>query len=174
MDSVTEKLYGELRLLARSFMRKERRNHTLTPTDLFHEAYSRVHPRLNAPAEPITDIRGMFAIAMRRVLLDHARKRIRRNRILPRDYTDADLFANPTQLDPDRLELERLAMLEEAFEEFSKQYPIHAKIVSLKIYERLPTEKISERLGISVATVQRRWSFARAKLMREILKQDRG
>lgn len=174
MDSVTEKLYGELRHLARSFMRGERRNHTLTPTELFHEAYFRVYPRLSAAPGQGSDIRAMFAIAMRRVLIDHARKRNRRNGILPRTYTDPDQCVNSTCLDPDRLALERIAMLEDVFEEFSRQHPEHAKIVSLRMYDQLTNEKIADTLGLSHATVHRRWTLAKAMLMREIQKRDRG
>jgi len=174
MDSLTENFYCELRLLARSFMRRERWNHTLSPTDLCHEAYSRVCPRLSTGVAPIHDMRASFAIAMRRVLIEHARKRIRRNNLLPRDYLDVGHCANPTRFDPDRLELDRLAMMEEALEEFSKKYPIHAKIVEHKIYARLSIEKIAQLMGISDATVQRRWDFAKANLMRDILKRDQG
>jgi RNA polymerase sigma factor (TIGR02999 family) len=173
MDSVTEKLYGELRHLARSFMRKERRNHTLTPTELFHEAYFRVQPRLSAAAGQVSDIRAMFAIAMRRVLIDYARKRNRRNNILPRTYIDPDQCGNPAYLDPDRLAIERIAMLEEVFDEFSRQYPEHAKIVTLKIYDQLSIDKIADTLGLSQATIMRRWALAKAMLMREIQKRDR-
>jgi RNA polymerase sigma factor (TIGR02999 family) len=174
MDSVTEKIYGELRHLARSFMRKERRNHTLTPTELFHEAYFRVYPRLSDAPGQGSDIRAMFAIAMRRVLIDHARKRNRRNNILPRTYTDPDQCVNSTYLDPDRLAIERIAMLEEVFDEFSRQYPEHAKIVTLKIYDQLSIDKIADTVGLSQATVMRRWTLAKAILMREIQKRDRG
>ena len=93
---------------------------------------------------------------------------------MPRTYTDPDQCVNSTYLDPDRLAIERIAMLEDVFEEFSRQYPEHAQIVRLKIYDQSSFEKIADTLGLSQATIMRRWTLAKAMLMREIQKRDRG
>ena len=116
MDVSGQDIYSELKTLARAYMRRERRNHTLSPTDLFHEAYCRVYPRITHGSERIHEVRAMFAVTMRRVLIDHARKRTRRQRILFPVFMRVEECMNPTDLDRDRYELELLELLNRALE----------------------------------------------------------
>ncbi len=171
MDGAFQDLYAELLQLARSVMRRERRNHTLTPTDLFHEAYSRVQPHLKNDESQRQDIRALFAVTMRRVLIDYARKRIRRLNKLSQSQFPVENCSNPIQ-DPDRYEILRLEQLEIALKQFSVKYPVHAKLVELRVFGGQKMDVCAELLGISEATAHRHWNFSKAALMREIKKGE--
>lgn len=173
MDVSGQDIYSELKTLARAYMRRERRNHTLTPTDLFHEAYCRVYPRITHGSERIHEVRAIFAVTMRRVLIDHARKRTRRQRILFPVFMRVEECMNPTDLDRDRYELELLELLNRALEAMVEKYPVHAKLVELKVFGGETIENCAELLGISKATVQRHWRFSKAWLIREIKRIER-
>lgn len=173
MDVSGQDIYSELKTLARAYMRRERRNHTLSPTDLFHEAYCRVYPRISHGVERIHEVRAMFAVTMRRVLIDHARKRTRRQRILFPVCMSVEECLNPTDLGPDHHELELLELLNRALEAMVEKYPAHAKIVELKVFGGETIQSCAELLGISEATVQRRWRFSKAWLIREIKRIER-
>ena len=172
MDGTFQGRYAELLQLARSVMRRERRNHTLTPTDLFHEAYYRLQPHLNDGESQRQDIRALFAVAMRRVLIDYARKRNRRLSKLAPSHLPVENCSNPMQ-DPDRYEVLRLERLESALKTFAVDYPIHAKLVELRVFGGQKMDVCAELLGISEATAQRHWNFSKATLMREIKKSER-
>ena len=173
MDVSGQDIYSELKTLARAYMRRERRNHTLSPTDLFHEAYCRVYPRITHGSERIHEVRAMFAVTMRRVLIDHARKRTRRQRILFPVFMRVEECMNPTDLDRDRYELELLELLNRALEAMVEKYPVHAKLVELKVFGGETIESCAELLSISQATVQRHWRFSKAWLIREIKRIER-
>jgi RNA polymerase sigma factor (sigma-70 family) len=115
----------------------------------------------------------MFAVTMRRVLIDHARKRTRRQRILFPVFMSVEECMNPTDLDRDHYELELLELLNRALEAMVEKYPVHAKLVELKVFGGETIESCAELLGISQATVQRHWRFSKAWLIREIKRIER-
>ncbi|MFN6140036.1 MAG: sigma-70 family RNA polymerase sigma factor [Planctomycetota bacterium] len=172
MNGKFQDLYPDLLQLARTVMRRERRNHTLTPTDLFHEAYFRVQPHLKNSESPRQDVRALFAVTMRRVLIDYARKRTRRLRKLSQSYLPVENCTNPIQ-DPDRYEILRLEQLDSALKQFSIEYPVHAKLVELRVFGGHKMDVCAELLGISEATAHRHWNFSKATLMRQIKKSER-
>jgi RNA polymerase sigma-70 factor (ECF subfamily) len=172
MDGSFQGIYAELLQLARAVMRRERRNHTLTPTDLFHEAFYRVQPHLENGGTLRQDIRALFAITMRRVLIDYARKRTRRLNKLSQSHLPVENCTNPI-LDPDRYEVLRLEKLEFALKKLDDESPVHAKLVELRVFGGHKMEVCAELLGVSDATAQRQWNFAKAWLMREIKKNER-
>lgn len=172
MDVSTHEMYSELKILARAFMRSERRNHTLSPTDLFHEAYTRLSPHLQTADGRVNDVRSLFALTMRRVLIDHARKRYHRPWKLETSALCVEDRSDPTVFSPDRHELDRIALLGDALSKFEEKYPIHAKIVELRVFGGQTIENCAEILGLSIATIQRHWNFSKAWLMVEIKRSE--
>ena len=157
--------YKELRAIAGQKMQNERAGHTLQPTALVHEAYL----RLLGPGgeEQVWDSKGHFfsaaAEAMRRILIESARKKNRLKRggdVEHTTYHESKLvFAVP---DDEILEVDRaLCKLEEKHPEF-------ARVVKLRYFAGLTIPETASALGVSESTVQRTWASARAWLSREI------
>jgi len=156
-------VYDELRQLAAAHLRKEHPGHTLQPTALVNEAYL----RLVGAAQPPWRNRGAFfgaaAQAMHRILIDHARKRMREKRgggAVPVSLSRA----GPTSWD----EPERLLALDEALRRLVGVDARSAEVVKLRYFGGLSIVQTAEALGVSERTVKREWSFARAWLRREL------
>jgi RNA polymerase sigma factor (TIGR02999 family) len=151
-------VYQELRTLAAAQLRREHPGHTLHPTELVHEAYVRLRQG-DAGWENRAHFFGAAARAMRRVLVDHARKRSARKRGGEvRRVTLGDLGI-PSR-DP---ELELLA-LDEALTALAAEHERHARLVELRYFAGCSIAHTAEVLGVSPATVKRDWAFARAWL----------
>jgi RNA polymerase sigma factor (TIGR02999 family) len=151
-------VYDELRKLAAARLEGEAPGHTLQPTALVHEAYL----RLVGPADDARwDHRGHFfaaaAEAMRRVLVDHARRRSRAKRGGGR--ARADLPDVPAR-DPD----ERLIALDEALTGLAAEDPVAAKVVELRQFAGLGHEQVAAALGTTVHHARQKWAYARAWL----------
>jgi len=156
-------VYDELRQLAAVHLRKEHPEHTLQPTALVNEAYL----RLVGTAQPPWRNRGAFfgaaAQAMHRILIDHAKKRMRQKRgggAVPVSLSRA----GPTSWD----EPERLLALNEALCRLVKVDARSAEVVKLRYFGGLSIAQTAEALGVSERTVKREWSFARAWLRRKL------
>lgn len=159
-DELVSVVYSELHNLASHFMRSERGDHTLQPTALVHEAYLRLMNQQSVTWQNRAHFFGIAAQSMRRILVDHARrkraaKREGGNRVTL-DESIAD--TNPTPVDVLALDdcLSRLARLNER----------QARVVELRFFGGLDIEQTAETLGVSPATVKRDWRFARAFLQR--------
>ncbi len=154
-------LYEPLRSMARSYMRRERRGHTLQPTALVHEAFMRLAKRFPADG----DRKGLFcamARAMRAVLIDHARRRAAHKR----DPAAAGMplpAADPWTADP-----VNLIALDEAVQRLAEIDPELTRIVELRFFAGLSEEEIASVLGVSARTVRRGWSVAKLWLAREL------
>ena len=164
MASLFDVLYRELRRLAVSAMRSERRDHTLQPTALVHEAYVRLADE-RTPLAGRHHFFGVAAVAMRRILVEHARARHALKRgghaaKVPLDGLDLAIEAVAQDLDLDVLDqaLTRLAALD------TRQ----ARIVELRYFAGLTVEETAEVVGLSTRTVKREWALARAWLRREM------
>jgi len=159
-DEVLPLVYEELRLLAARYMSRERRDHTLQPTALIHEAYLRLVDQRHVDWKNRAQFVGLAAVMMRRVLVNHARDRAaaKRGGDVERVTLSlaADAFDGPDDVDLIALHeaLDRLAALDER----------KSRIVELKFFGGLTTAEISEVLQLSPATIERDWSFARAWL----------
>jgi len=159
-------VYEELRKLARARMAKEKPGQTLTPTGLVHEAYL----RLVRSGDPTWENRGHFfaaaAEAMRRILIERARRYASKKR-------GADLAR--VTLDEALLgiipESETLIALDEALTRLEALDEDMAAVVKLHQYAGLSLEETGAALGISERTVRRRWTAARAWLRRELSRQ---
>lgn len=158
-------IYAELHRIAERQMRGERDDHTLQPTLLVNEAFMRLTGE-NASWENRQQFFALAALAMRRMLVDHARKRKAEKRgagavrvELRDDHLSSDDQSGDI-LDGEALELAltRLSALDER----------QARIVELRFFGGLTVEETADMVGVSPATVKRDWQFARIWLKREI------
>lgn len=159
LERILPLVYDELRVLARAHLRHERPDHSLRATALVHEAYLRL---LGDHRPAWNDRRHFFraaAEAMRRILIEHARRRGRVKRGGGRvrvALESADLAAEQ--------DLEDLLALDDAFRRLDKQDPRAADVVRLRFFAGLSVAETAEALDLSERTVKREWTFARAWL----------
>ncbi len=161
-DALAPLVYHELRRLAAAYMRRERPGQTLQPTALVHEAYMRL---ANAGA-PWTDKRhfvGIAARSMRQILVERARARGAQKRWAGLNRVSmSDSLA--VAADPESM----LPALDEALERLARIDAEQARIVELRYFAGLSIEETADAMGMSPATLKRRWSLARAWLFREL------
>ena len=163
LDRLMPLVYAELRQLAASQLRRERPDHTLSPTSLVHEAFLRLTGHAPVNWEGRSHFFRVAAQAMRRILVDHARRRVSQKRSRQHQVTlDEDIGASQLPSSDDVLgvdeALERLAMLDDR----------QARVVELRYFVGLSIDETAEVLGVSIATVKRDWMVARAWLQREL------
>lgn len=158
-SELMELVYGELRRLARGYMRGERVNHTLQPTAIVHEVYERIVAGAPVSWNGRSHFFAVAATQMRRVLVDHARERRAEKRGgggIAVSFQDVDLPS--VQRDEDLLSLDL------ALSELQRNDERAARVVELKYFAGLQDKEIAEALGVSFAAVRRDWEFARAWL----------
>jgi RNA polymerase sigma factor (TIGR02999 family) len=157
-------VYEELRRLAAQQLAREPGGQTLQPTALVHEAYFRL---VGAGGDQHWDNRGHFfaaaAEAMRRLLIDNARRKRRPKHGGDRRRVDADVAAPQREMPP-----EDLLALDEALEKLAKEEPAKAELVKLRFFAGLTMPEAAEALGISLATAERHWTYARTWLYAEL------
>lgn len=156
-------VYGELRSLAAVFLRSERVGHTLQPTALVHEAYFRLTGRRKATVNDRAHFFSVAAQAMRRILVDHARreraaKRIGAHQRVPIDDA-APLVAR------DNVEM---LELHEALKALSEINARQASVVELRFFGGMSNREVAVILDVAVATVERDWRAARLWLHRRL------
>lgn len=157
-------VYQELRGLAGAFLRDEHSNHTLQPTALVHEAYLRISEQRNLTWRNRSQLLGVFAQMMRRVLIDRANAR----QAAKRGGKDAVRIALDDSLEiADQQEL-NLVDVDEALRRLETFSPVQAKIVELRFFGGLTIEEIGEALDISRMSVNRGWAVAKRWLKREL------
>jgi RNA polymerase sigma factor (TIGR02999 family) len=166
LNTLVPLVYDELRELARRFLRQERVGHTLQPTALVHEAYARLIDQDRVHWQGRTHFFAVAAQTMRRVLVDHARKRHAARRGGPALRVTLDDSLAPA----DRRDVDLIA-LEEALTALGEVDARHARIVELRYFGGLSIEEAAEELSISPATVKRDWTLARAWLRREMTRR---
>lgn len=162
-------IYDELRKLAATKMRSEAKGHTLQATALVHEAYLRL---VGGEHLKTWQSRKHFfaaaAIAMRRILVDSARKKRR----LKRGGQLQGRPADDIELLDEQLPLEDLLALDEALLRLEHVEPEKAQLVQLRFFAGLSYQEAGELLGISEATAKRHWRYARAWLRQEMSAED--
>lgn len=161
-ESLMEAVYGALRQIAGSQFKSERSDHTLEPTALVHEAYLRL---IDQKRVDWCSRRHFFAVAatvMRRILVDHARRRASTKRgsglVVPLSESTTELSG---------LSFEVLA-LDRALDELARTDPRKASIIELHIFAGVSLVEAAKTLGCSRATVTRDWRLAKAWLYREL------
>jgi RNA polymerase sigma factor (TIGR02999 family) len=157
-------VYGELRRLAKQRLAQEKPGQTLQSTALVHEAYLRL---VDGEAAQRWDSRGHFfaaaAEAMRRILIDNARrKRADKHggQLARQEFDDVDIAAPAPSED--------LLALDEALAKLEAQDPVKAQLVKLRYFAGLTEEDAARVLGVSRATIQRHWRYAKAWLLDEL------
>jgi RNA polymerase sigma factor (TIGR02999 family) len=165
LEHIVPLVYDELRQVARRQLRRESTPHALSATTLVHEAYMRLLGQRQIQA---SDRPGFLAVAgytMRRVLVDEARhrKRLKRGGQEPPQALDEDSVHLL-----DEGEIEQVLALDSLLERLATWDPRAARIVEYRIFVGLTLEETATALDVSVKTVQRTWTTARAWLRKEL------
>ncbi len=150
-------LYDDLKNCARKFMRKERGTHTLQATALVHEAYLRLVKQRVKPVNR-DQFLAIAASAMRRILVDHARRRMSHKRGHSSVPFDEDILPLSTQ------QSRQLIALDDALEELKTREPRISSVIELLFFGGLNQAEVAAVLKTSERTVGRDWRFARAWL----------
>jgi len=164
LDELLPLVYDELRFLARTHLANESRGHTLGATALVHEAFLRLRKQEAVMPETRAHFFAIAGHTMRRVLVDYARarKRIKRgagSEHIPLD--DAQAAISPEEAD-------EILALNEALERLAQVNERGSRIVELRYFAGLSAEETADALQLSVRTVHRGWSAARAWLKKEM------
>ena len=162
-EKLLDLLYEELRRLATSKMAQEAPGQTLQPTALVHEAWLRLVVSKNPKFENRAHFFSAAAEAMRRILIDNARRKLTRRHgggVERIDLNGQDLAAPAAD--------EQLLAVHEVLDNLAKDHPIQAEVVKLRYFVGMTNEETAEALGISVATVKNYWTFARTWIFNEI------
>jgi RNA polymerase sigma factor (TIGR02999 family) len=161
-------VYDELRRLAAQRLTKEKPGQTLQATALVHEAYLRL---VDVEQAQRWNSRGHFfaaaAEAMRRILVDSARSRSAEKRGGGRRRVEVDVAEFGARQDD-----QKLLALDEALARLERQHPRKAQLVKLRYFAGRSIREAAEALGISTATADRYWAYARAWLQRDMAEAD--
>lgn len=163
-DRVFPLVYGELRRLAANAFRREREGHLLQPTALVHEAFLRLVVQQRARVDSRAHFLALAAKAMRRILVDHARRvrSAKRGAGVPTLTLLESAGLTDDSLSPDTLDLHR------ALEELAAIHERQARLVELRYFGGLTMEEAAEVLQVSLATVERDWTAGRLWLRRRL------
>ena len=162
-DELVGLVYAPLRAIAERHLQKERNGHTLQPTALVNELYLRLVDQRSVEWNDRTHFFAVAAQVMRRILVDHARRRNSEKRgggVVPLTIGAALDVAASENFD--------VIALDAALENLAAIYPEQARLVELRFYGGLTIDETAAALGISAATVSREWAMARAWLRREM------
>jgi RNA polymerase sigma factor (TIGR02999 family) len=167
-DNLLPMVYDELRRIAAQQMAREKPGQTLQATSLVHEAYLRI---VSPVGQQVWANRRHFfaaaAEAMRRILVESARRKRRLRHGGDRERVDLEEFELP--IEPPH---EDLLALDEAFEQFAVEEPQKAELVKLRFFAGLEEQEAADVLGISRTTAARYWAYARAWLFDRLRDKD--
>jgi RNA polymerase sigma-70 factor (ECF subfamily) len=166
-DDLLPLVYAELHRLAKSYMRRERPEHTLQATALINEAYLRL-VREDADWKNRAHFFGVAANMMRRVLVDYARAHNAERRAggVKRVEMSDDLMISVEQL-------EEAALVDDALTRLAKLSPRQAQVAELRYFGGLSVEQISDLLKVAPRTVKQDWSLARIWLFRYLRPEEK-
>jgi RNA polymerase sigma-70 factor (ECF subfamily) len=156
-EQLVSQIQRELRRLAGSYLRRERPGHTLQPTALVNEAYVRLVGQRRVQWESRAHFYGIAAQMMRRILVDHARKR----RAQKREGFAGEPVSVSGLVDPAAVGDIDVLALHDALERLAAIEPRQARIVELRYFGGLTVDEVSAALAISSATVKRELSAAK-------------
>lgn len=165
-DELFPTIYGELRRVAGRYLKRERRNHTLQPTALVHEAWLRIEHQQGVEVQGRTHALALGAQAMRRLLVDHGRHQKRDKRGGGVQPLALDDFMKAAETAP--VPVEDLLTLEKALSRLEAVDPRAAQVVILRFFAGMSNPEVAEHLGVSLRTVEGDWTHARAWLKREL------
>ena len=163
LDELLPLVYDELRRIAANYLARERRDHTLQPTALVHEAYLRLVNQRSVDWYNRAQFYGLAANMMRRILVNHAESKNAEKRgsggeKLP--FDEVSVFCAEQNLD--------LLALDEALKQLAELDETKAEIVELKFFGGLTTEEIAAMTGKSIRTIERDWTLARGFLFKTL------
>ena len=164
-DELLTIVYEELRLLAAQLLRREKPGQTLQATAIVHEAYMRLVGSGKGQWEGRRHFFGAAAEAMRRILVENARRKKSLKHGGDRRRMDIDLDAAGLVRQRDS---DDLIALDEALTKLSQQHQAEAELVKLRFFAGLSAEEAARALEISLTTAKRHWRYARAWLHREL------
>jgi RNA polymerase sigma factor (TIGR02999 family) len=163
LDQLFPVVYDELRRLARSYLRRERPDHTLQPTALVHEAFLRLIDQRFVTWQNRAHFFGLAAQMMRRILVNHALSRQAEKRGGQAQNVPFDEAVHAFESrDVD------LVALDEALTALGALDQRQSRIVELRFFAGLTIEETAEVIGISAATIKREWTAAKLWLLREM------
>jgi len=159
MNRLYDLVYAELRAIAAHKMASERSGHTLQPTALVHEAYLRLGGAESLKFENRAHFFAAAAEAMRRILVDSARRhgQLKRGGDQERVELCETRIAAP-------VEDEKLLLVHEALDALAREHPTQAEVAKLRYFVGLKHQEIADVLGVSEPTVRRHWAVARVRL----------
>lgn len=160
-DELLGLVYEPLRSIAERHLYREREGHTLQPTALVHELYIRFVDQRSVDWHDRAHFFAVAAQVMRRILVDHARRRKSEKR-----GGAMEPLTIGAALDVAAQENFDVVALDVALESLEKVFPQQAKIVELRFYAGLTIDETAQVLGVSAATISREWTMARAWLRR--------
>ncbi len=167
MDHLVPAVYDELRGLAGRYLQDERSNHTLQPTALVHEAYLKLVDQTRADLQGRTHFFALAAGAMRRILVDHARKHRAQKRGGDRHRITLD-----EGLVADSRRQEDVLALEEALVKLAQLDPRQAQMVEQRFFGGLSVAETAIVLGMSKRSAEREWTMIRSWLRRELAENE--
>ncbi len=169
-DGLVPLVYEELRRIAATRLRSEPTGHTLSATALVHEAYLRLVPQERAEWQSRAQFFAVAALAMRRILINHARTRERDKRGAGAAHVglDAAEHMGAGAVGFAEEQSDDLIALDEALTRLRAFNPEGADVIEYRFFGGLQFKEIAEVLGVSEVTVRRRWTAARAWLGREV------
>ena len=163
LDELFPIVVGELRRRAHHVLRRERNNQTLQTTALIHETYIQLAGYQRPPCREREHFFAIAAQAMRFILVDQARSRVRAKRVgikVPLELVQANLAQEDQSVG--------ILALDEALEALRAVDPVRVQVAEMKIFAGLGNEEIANALGLSVHQVGRNWKFTRAYLIDQI------
>jgi RNA polymerase sigma-70 factor, ECF subfamily len=161
LDDLTPLVYKELRRLAASHLRRERKSHTLQPTALVHEAYLRLVDQRNPNWQNRTHFFGVASQLMRRILVDHARKRQADKRAVKKASLEEVVSFQQERS-------RELLALDASLTALEKLDPRKGRAVELRYFGGLSMDEIAQILEVSSVTIRRDLRMAKAWLSREM------
>lgn len=162
-EEMPPELYGELRRIAARHLRREALGGTLQPTALVHEAFLKVSSEHKQEWADLSHFLAVASNAMRRILVDHARRRKRLRR-----GGDRNRITLSSQLLADSGPGIDLCALDEVLERLARHDPRAARVVELRFFGGLTTGEAARSLGLEARTIQKEWKHAQAWLRREL------
>ena len=169
LEELLPLIYNELRHLAHNFLYRERPGHTLQTTALVHEAYLKLIDQKDARWQNRSHFFAIAAQAMRRILIDSARRNAAMKRGGPQEKLSLD-EAPDISLEPNT----RLLALDEALNALAEIDPEQSRIVELRYFGGLTIEETAEVMKSSPATIKREWAMARAWLHQALTNDSAG
>jgi len=166
-DELMDAVYADLRRLARQRLRGERANHTLQPTAMVNELFLVLRQQRRISWQSRNQFLALSCHLMKRLLLDHARRRHAQKRHATYvTLDDGDAVQDPVTVDA--------LQLSQALEKLAASHPREARVVELRYFAGFTAEEVAAQLGVAPVTVKRDWRFARSWLLAELAEPPGG